>query len=185
MVILLNGWILPFDEVASGRICSCSLRSMLVFIIHQSITGWMLISKNWNLPILQCDADRQTHKLTHKTGELSLNCLALPILSSFRPNVRISKKSWKSKYSAYPQMFCSIFFNWLELVADPQWSKWSMISKRIADKSIAAFDKTPPPRGFTAACWNRSSFPGTMCKTFIGNQPQLFVLLTCLAVVLT
>jgi hypothetical protein len=28
--ILLNGWILPVGEVASGRVCACSLRSRLV-----------------------------------------------------------------------------------------------------------------------------------------------------------
>ena len=29
-VILLNGWILPIDVVASERVCACSLRSRLV-----------------------------------------------------------------------------------------------------------------------------------------------------------
>ena len=30
MAILLNGWILPINGVASGRVCACSLRSRLV-----------------------------------------------------------------------------------------------------------------------------------------------------------
>ena len=31
MAILLNGWILPIGRASSGRVCSCSLRSRLVF----------------------------------------------------------------------------------------------------------------------------------------------------------
>ena len=31
MAILLNGLILPIGEVATGRVCACSLRSRLVF----------------------------------------------------------------------------------------------------------------------------------------------------------
>ena len=31
--ILLKGWILPIGEVASGRVCACSLRSRLVMAI--------------------------------------------------------------------------------------------------------------------------------------------------------
>ena len=30
--ILLNGWILPIGGASSGRVCSCSLRSRLVFV---------------------------------------------------------------------------------------------------------------------------------------------------------
>ena len=32
MAILLNGWTLPIGEAASGRVCTCSLCSRLVFI---------------------------------------------------------------------------------------------------------------------------------------------------------
>ena len=32
-VILLNGWFLLMAGVASGRVCACSLRSRLIFII--------------------------------------------------------------------------------------------------------------------------------------------------------
>ena len=31
--ILLNGWTLPIGEAALGRVCACSLRSRLVYII--------------------------------------------------------------------------------------------------------------------------------------------------------
>ena len=34
--ILLNGWILPIGGASSGRVCSCSLRSRLVFIVSLS-----------------------------------------------------------------------------------------------------------------------------------------------------
>ena len=34
MVILLNGWILPIDGVASGRVGACSLRSSLFINRH-------------------------------------------------------------------------------------------------------------------------------------------------------
>ena len=32
--ILLNGWILPIGGVALGRVCACSLRSKLVFLLY-------------------------------------------------------------------------------------------------------------------------------------------------------
>ena len=32
--ILQNEWILPSGEVASGRVCACSLRSRLVSIVY-------------------------------------------------------------------------------------------------------------------------------------------------------
>ena len=36
MAILLYGWILPIDGVASGRVCACSLRSRLVSLHNHS-----------------------------------------------------------------------------------------------------------------------------------------------------
>ena len=37
MAILLNGWILPNDGVASGRLCACSLGSRLVIYVTEMI----------------------------------------------------------------------------------------------------------------------------------------------------
>ena len=37
--ILLKGWILPIGGVALGRVCACSLRSMLVYIEILNLEG--------------------------------------------------------------------------------------------------------------------------------------------------
>ena len=40
--ILLKGWILSIGEVASGRVCACSLRSRLVLLISNVYGGFFL-----------------------------------------------------------------------------------------------------------------------------------------------
>ena len=42
MVILLNGWILPIGGVASGRVCACSLRSRLFFLVFQFFSVFLI-----------------------------------------------------------------------------------------------------------------------------------------------
>ena len=49
--ILLKVWILPIGEVASGRVCACSLRIRLVF-------NWMHFTLN-----RQTEDERETHSI--------------------------------------------------------------------------------------------------------------------------
>ena len=46
--ILLNGWILPICEVASGRVCACILRSRLFFFKLISCTNTEILPKIWD-----------------------------------------------------------------------------------------------------------------------------------------
>ena len=62
--MLLNGWILPIGEVASGRVCACNLLSRLTLIHNERSQMVVLeLAKGFKVPLVCLSSWNSLHPM--------------------------------------------------------------------------------------------------------------------------